>query len=50
VKENLTPIENLPEEIKMDLVRECRQTGLKFTNETLREAARVLHTLKFINQ
>jgi hypothetical protein len=34
----------------MDLVRECRQTGIRFTNETLRQAARVLHTLKFINQ
>jgi len=50
VRENLTPIEDLPEEIKKDLVRECRQTGIKFTNETLRDAARILHTLKFINQ
>jgi tRNA nucleotidyltransferase/poly(A) polymerase len=48
--ENLTPIENLPDEIKKELVRECRATGLKFTNETLRNAARILHTLKFINQ
>jgi hypothetical protein len=50
VRENLTRIENLPEEIKKELVRECRATGLKFTNETLRDAARILHTLKFINQ
>jgi hypothetical protein len=50
VKEDLIKIEDLPEEIKMDLVRECRGTGLKFTNETLRDAARILHTLKFINQ
>jgi hypothetical protein len=50
VREDLTPIEKLPEEIKMDLVRECRATGLKFTNDSLRNAARILHTLKFINQ
>jgi hypothetical protein len=50
VREDLTPIEDLPEEIKKDLVRECRETGISFTNETLREAARILHTLKFINQ
>ena len=50
VKENLTKIEDLPEEIKQNLVKECRQTGLSFTNETLRESARILHTLKFIHQ
>jgi hypothetical protein len=50
VREDLTPIENLPEGLKMNLVRECRATGLKFTNESLRDAARILHTLKFINQ
>jgi hypothetical protein len=50
VRENLTPIEDLSEEIKMELVKECRQTGIRFTNETLRDAARILHTLKFINQ
>jgi hypothetical protein len=50
VKEDLIKIEDLPEDLKMDLVRECRATGLKFTNESLREAARILHTLKFINQ
>jgi hypothetical protein len=50
IKEDLTPIEDLPEKLKMDLVRECRATVLKFTNESLRDAARILHTLKFINQ
>jgi hypothetical protein len=50
VRENLTPIENLPEEIKKELVIECRATGIRFTNKTLREAARILHTLKFIDQ
>jgi hypothetical protein len=49
VKENLTKIEDLPESEKTDLVRECRATGIRFTNETLRQAARILHTLKFIN-
>lgn len=50
VKEDLTKIEDLPESEKTDLVRECRATGIRFTNETLRQAARILHTLKFINQ
>ena len=49
IKEDLTKIEDLPEDIKMNLVRECRDTGLKFTNESLRDAARILHTLKTIN-
>jgi hypothetical protein len=49
VREDLTPIEDLPEELKVDLVRECRGTGIRFTNETLRQAARILHTLKFIS-
>jgi hypothetical protein len=48
--EGLTKIEDLPEDIKMNLVKECRATGLRFTNDTLRQAARILHTLKFINQ
>jgi hypothetical protein len=48
--EGLTKIEDLPEDIKMNLVKECRATGLRFTNDTLRNAARILHTLKFINQ
>jgi len=49
VKEDLTPIENLPEEVKKELVKECRKTNLIFTNDSLREAARILHTLKFIS-
>jgi hypothetical protein len=48
--EGLTKIEDLPKDIKMNLVKECRATGLRFTNDTLRNAARILHTLKFINQ
>ena len=48
LEENLTPIEDLPEETKKELVKECRATGLKFTNKSLIEAARILHTLKFI--
>lgn len=48
LQEGLTKIEDLPEDLKMNLVRECRDTRLIFTNETLREAARILHTLKFI--
>lgn len=48
LQEGLTKIEDLPEDLKMNLVRECRETRLIFTNETLREAARILHTLKFI--
>jgi hypothetical protein len=38
-----------PESEKTDLVRECRATGIRFTNESLRQAARILHTLKFIS-
>jgi len=48
LNEGMKKIEDLPEELKTELVRECRATGLRFTNETLREAARILHTLKFI--
>lgn len=48
LQEGLTKIEDLPEDLKMNLVRECRETGLRFNNESLREAARILHTLKFI--
>jgi hypothetical protein len=47
-EENLTPIENLPEDQKKNLVTECRATGITFTNESLREAARILHVIKFI--
>jgi hypothetical protein len=48
VEENLTPIEKLPEEQKKSLATECRATGIKFSNESLREAARILHVIKFI--
>lgn len=46
----LIPIEELPEEKKKELIKECRSTGLKFSNQTLTNSARILHTLKFINE
>ena len=46
----LEPIENLEEEKKKELVSECRATGIFFTNQTLIEAAKTLHVIKFINQ
>lgn len=50
IVEGLIKIEDLPdEEQKKNLVTECRATGIKFTNESLREAARILHVIKFIN-
>lgn len=45
---DIKKIEDLPEENKKELVDECRETGLKFTNETLRRSARILHTLKYL--
>lgn len=48
LNEGLTKIEDLPEDKKKELVDECRETGLTFTNESLRQSARILHTLKFI--
>ena len=45
----LTPIENLEEEEKKQLVSECRSTGIFFTNKTLIEAAKTLHVIKFLN-
>lgn len=45
----LTPIEDLPTYEKQQLVNECRDTGLFFTNETLIRSAKILHTIKFIN-
>lgn len=50
IKEKLIePIEKLPEENKKELVKECRDTGLSFTNESLINSAKILHTIKFIN-
>lgn len=46
----LIQVENLPEINKRELVSECRATGLEFTNKTLTDAAKILHTIKFINQ
>ena len=49
VRENeLIPIENLEESEKKELVKECRQTGIQFTNRTLTDAAKILHMVKFI--
>lgn len=45
----LVPIEQLPVEQKKELVDEVNESGKFFTNETLTDAARMLHTLKFIN-
>jgi hypothetical protein len=50
VEEKLIPIEKLPEEEKKNLVTECRATGIKFTNRSLIEAAKILHVVRFINQ
>jgi hypothetical protein len=46
----LMPIENIGTEIKIELVNECRATGIFFTNERLIDAAKILHTIKFINE
>ena len=46
----LTPIESIDRSEKESLVRECRSTGIFFTNERLIESAKILHTLKFINE
>ena len=46
----LEPIENLEQGKKKELVSECRATGIFFTNQTLIEAAKTLHVIKFINQ
>lgn len=43
------PIELLLKEEKMKLVDKCRETGLRFTNESLSDAARILQTLNLIN-
>lgn len=49
LREEMPPIETLSEEDKILLVHECRETGLQFTNETLTNSAKILHTIKFIN-
>ena len=48
--EIILPIEILNKEDKMKLVDKCRETGLKFTNQSLSDAARILHTLNLINE
>jgi len=50
VKENgLTQIEYLPVEEKIKLAADCRATGILFDNKKLIDAAKILHTLNFIN-
>lgn len=46
---SLQPIEKLPEDEKKELVSECKTAELNFTNSTLIDAAKILHTIKFIN-
>lgn len=48
-EKSILPIELLPKENKISLVKECRDTGLEFTNKTLINSAKILHTIKFIN-
>ena len=48
--EILLPIEILNKEDKIKLVCKCRETGIKFTNQSLSDAARILHTLNLINE
>lgn len=47
---SITPIEKLPEDEKIKLVSECKETGINFTNSTLTDSARILHIIKFINE
>ena len=47
---SLVPIEYLPVEEKIKLVEQCKETGIKFDNRKLTSSARILHTLKFINE
>jgi hypothetical protein len=49
INEGTIKIEDLPDDEKKKLVSQCRATGLRFTNESLRDAARILHTLKTIS-
>ena len=48
--EIILPIEILNKEEKIKLVDKCRETGLKFTNQTLSDSERILHTLNLINE
>lgn len=50
MENSITPIEKLPEENKRQLVKECRETGWDFTNASLISSAKILHTIKFINE
>lgn len=49
-QEALMPVELLIKEKQRELVGKCRETGLKFNNERLADAARILYTINFINQ
>jgi sorbitol-specific phosphotransferase system component IIC len=48
-QEILIPIELLEKNRKIELVAKCRETELKFNNERLTDAARILYTINFIN-
>lgn len=43
------PIEELPETEKEQLRNQCRETGVTFTNRELRNACRIIYTLKKID-
>lgn len=45
----ITKIEELAETHKKELVETCNTTGIKFNNQTLTQACRILHTLNEIN-
>lgn len=46
---SLQEIEKIPIDDKIKLVDECRSTGMAFSNKSLTDAAKILHTIKFIN-
>lgn len=48
--EMISEIELLLKKEKEKLVAKCKETGIKFSNKTLTDAARVLYTINFINE
>jgi hypothetical protein len=50
IKDELTPIEDLPREEKLKLVDECRATGNNYTNKTLIEQCKILYLIKNLNE
>lgn len=47
--DGLIPIELLDVEEKVKLANECREVPISFNNKKLKDAAKILHTLKFID-